>query len=102
MAYNFNHQSQLVKPNDQVLKHIAPGKYIDIDERYYLNDKPKLNHQTDAFGRMGKPLKPFGENVNYQSTSLIEVPGGLNDNIKVNYGSYLYNQITGWDIHHPN
>lgn len=102
MAYNFNHQTTLKKPDETAMKHIPPGKFIDTDERYYSNTNANLNHQRDTFGSMGKPLKPYGENVNYHATPFIKQPSGLSENLKVNYGSYIYNQITGWDVNHPN
>lgn len=102
MAYNFNHQTNLKKPDEnEMMKHIPPGRYIDIDDRYYSNKNANLNHQPETFGFMGKALKPHGENVNYQPTELVQNAGGL-DQLKVNYNSYIYNQITGWDAHHPN
>jgi hypothetical protein len=101
MEHNFNHQTEIKKPVEPQVKYIPPGKFIDIDERYYQNNG-ELNHQQEGFGMMGQPLKPYGENANYQPTPLIKQPGGLNESLKVNYGSYIYNQITGWDTAHPN
>ena len=100
MSYNFNNQTTLQKPATDS-KYIPAGKFIDIDEKYYTPTKTVLNHQPEVFGNMGKPIKPYGENVNYQVTPFIEQEGSLSM-LKVNYGSYIYNQITGWDSAHPN
>ena len=100
MSYNFNNQTKLQPPPDA--KYIPPGKYIDIDEKYYKPTTTVLNHQPEVFGSMGKPIQPYGQNVNYQPTPLMQKSGGLSTNLKLNYGSYIYNQITGWDSAHPN
>lgn len=101
MEHNFNHNTMPIKPPPAPnTKYIPPGKFIDIDEQYYSNTNSNLNHQPEVFGLMGTPLKPYGENVNYNPTSFIQQPSGLSK-LKINYGSYIYNQITGWDASHP-
>ena len=103
MQHNFNHQSDIKNPDTTpTLKHIPPGKFIDIDEKYYSNNHADNNHQPEVFGMNGPSLKPYGQNANYNPTPLIEKAGGLTSDLKVNYGSYIYNQITGWDANHPN
>jgi hypothetical protein len=102
MAYsNYNLPTMTQPQYNPELKAIIPGKFLDIDEKYY-NDKPKDFYVGEAFGRMGKPILPHGQNVIYHPTGFIEkspvLPLGP---LRANYNTYLYNQITGWDANHP-
>jgi hypothetical protein len=99
MAYsNFN------KPNLQqpprIQPYIPPGKYQDIDAKFYTEKKNIKPQVGLSFGRQGRALTPFGSNVNYHSTAFVPKAGGLSQ-LKVNYGQYLFNQQSGWDSAHP-
>ena len=96
---NFN-SPQLAQP--QPHKFIPPGKFIAIDEKYYQQKEDVHPRSQENFGRMGRPIQPHGTNVNNQPTDFIPVKQGLTSkNLKVNYKSYLYNQIVGFDEAHP-
>jgi len=99
MSHNF-YNREAIKPPAPALKYIPPGKFIAIDEKYYTLNKPEENK-----GTRGKSLKPHGNNSNYQPTEIskfgVKQRSGLTaENMKVNYKSYIYNQITGWDENH--
>ena len=100
MSYSNFNSPQLAPPQQQA--YIPPGKFLDIDEKFY---KPKTEvhpRNEEGFGRMGKPLQPYGTNVNYHATEFVPVAQGLTaQNLKVNYNSYLYNQKTGFNDAHP-
>jgi hypothetical protein len=101
MAYsNFNSpQIQQPQPN---IKYIPPGKYTAIDEKFYKQKQEIAPRAGEAFGRMGRALTPFGTNVNYHATPMVPRVGGLsNGQLKLNYNSYIYNQISGFDRAHP-
>jgi len=84
MSYSNFNSPQLAQP--QVHKFIPPNKFIE----------------GESFGRMGKPLQPYGTNVVYHATEFVPVKQGLtSQDLKVNYLSYLYNQKTGFDSAHP-
>ena len=79
----------------QGLKHIPPGKFISIDEKYY-NPVPEYITSNESYGNQ-RPLEPHGVSVNYQATPFIKRASGLNLNpLNQNYGSYIYNQETGY------
>ena len=101
MAYSNFNSPQLAAP--QVHAFIAPNKYIDIDEKFYQPKEDVHPRQTgEMFGRMGRPIQPFGTNVVYHSTAFVPKAQGLtSENLKTNYLSYLYNPITGFDQAHP-
>jgi len=78
-------------------KFIPAGKFIDIDDKYY---RPKdkeyfLKHET--FGSQGKPLQShtirYGETGFVKQSQPLQLNGGV---MKVNYGSYIYQQKTGF------
>ena len=99
MAIRHDRQQALVAPT---AKYIPYGLYTDIDETYY-NPKPVLAPVGDIFSK-GHTLKPHGQNVNYQPTDFIKQPPTLaldSGFLRVNYGSYIYNQISGYDDAHP-
>lgn len=80
---------------------IPYGKFIDIDEKYYSPQKPLP--AIHSFSK-GRELKPHGTNGSYQPTPFIEKtpPLALDEGgLKVNYGSYIYQQKTGFDYAHP-
>jgi len=51
---------------------------------------------------MGRPIQPYGTNVNYHATAFVPQAQGLtSQDLKVNYLGYLFNQKTGFDQAHP-
>ena len=77
-------------------KFIPAGKFIDIDDKYYRPvDKYLLEHES--FGSQGKPLRThtvkYGTSGFVKQSIPLEVNGGR---LKVNYGSYIYQQRTGF------
>ena len=101
MAYSNFNSPTLAAP--QAHAFIAPNKFIDIDEKFYQPKEDVHPRQTsEMFGRMGRPIQPYGTNVNYHSTEFIPKAQGLtSENLKQNYLSYLYNMRTGFDQAHP-
>ncbi len=100
MAYSNFNSPQLAAP--QVHAFIAPNKYIDIDEKFYKPKEDVHPRSEEGFGRMGRPIQPFGQNVNYHATAFVPKAQGLtSQDLKVNYLSYLYNQRVGFDANHP-
>ena len=101
MAYSNFNSPQLAAPTAHAF--IAPNKYIDIDEKFYQPKEDVHPRQTgEMFGRMGRPIQPYGTNVVYHSTAFVPKAQGLtSENLKINYLSYLYNPITGFDQAHP-
>ncbi len=100
MAYSNFNSPQLAAPQPHA--YIPPGKFLDIDEKFYKQKEEVHPRNEEGFGRMGKPLQPFGTNVNYHATPFVTKPQGLTaQNLKVNYNSYLYNQKTGFNAAHP-
>ena len=101
MAYSNFNSPTLAAPQPHAF--IAPGKFLDIDAKFYQPKEDVHPRQTgEMFGRMGRPIQPFGQNVNYHSTAFVPKAQGLTtQDLKVNYGSYLYNQKTGYDANHP-
>ncbi len=100
MSYSNFNSPQLAPPQQHA--YIPPGKFLDIDEKFYKQKEEVHPRNEEGFGRMGKPLQPFGTNVNYHATPFVTKPQGLTaQNLKVNYNSYLYNQKTGFNAAHP-
>ena len=101
MAYSNFNSPTLAAPQPHAF--IAPNKYIDIDEKFYQPKEDVHPRQTgEMFGRMGRPIQPYGTNVNYHSTAFIPKAQGLtSQDLKVNYLGYLFNQKTGFDQAHP-
>jgi hypothetical protein len=99
MAYSNFNSPQLAAP--QVHAFIAPNKYIDIDEKFYKQKEDVHPRSEEGFGRMGRPIQPYGTNVNYHATAFVPKAQGLTtQDLKVNYLGYLFNQRTGWDANH--
>ena len=100
MAYSNFNSPQLAAP--QVHAFIAPNKYIDIDEKFYKQKEDVHPRSEEGFGRMGRPIQPYGTNVNYHATAFVPKAQGLTtQDLKVNYLGYLFNQRTGFDVNHP-
>ena len=94
---NPNLKEPVYNPN---IKAILPGKYLDIDEKYY-NDEKKYFYVGEVFGKNGKPLSPYGTNVKYNASSFVPLAPVLPlGPLKSNYGSYIYQQQTGYDSSH--
>jgi hypothetical protein len=92
------YQQPVVAPPPQLA--IPFGKFIAIDEKYHELIKPQ---KTDSFSK-GKTLVPHGKGVNYQPTGFVEYSPSLAldaGSLKVNYGSYIYDQLSGFDYAHP-
>ena len=100
MAYSNFNSPQLAAPQPHAF--IAPGKFLDIDEKFYQQKEDIHPRSEEGFGRMGRPIQPYGTNVNYHATAFVPKAQGLTtQDLKVNYLSYLYNQKTGFDANHP-
>ena len=79
----------------QGLKHIPPGNFIDIDEKY-CNPVPEYITINESYGNQ-RALEPHGASVNYQATPFIKRAPGLNLNpLNQTYGTYIYNQEKGY------
>ena len=90
-------QNVIVPPPVQLA--IPYGKFFDIDQKYY---DPVEIQQKDSFSK-GLHLKVHGNNVNYQPTGFVQQSPNMaldNGSLKVNYGSYIYQQQTGYDANH--
>jgi len=100
MAYSNFNSPTLAAPQPHAF--IAPGKFLDIDEKFYKPKEDVHPRSEEGFGRMGRPIQPYGTNVNYHATAFVPKAQGLtSQDLKVNYLSYLYNQKTGFDANHP-
>ena len=81
---------------------IPQGKFFQIDQEYY---EPKdVEPSLEDIHSKGRTLLAHGRNVNLKANGFIapETPLGLESgSLKVNYGSYLYQQKTGYDAFHP-
>jgi hypothetical protein len=78
-------------------KSIPPGKYIGEDERFAETLKPqKMPYMIgESFAREGKPLRPAHfqySHLNPTFTPVYIPPPEL----KMNYGTYIYNKVTGY------
>lgn len=73
-----------------VPKFIPPGQYIAIDEMYY---KPVEKHKFGDFANGTNKLVPPNHTVNYSANGFVEK---MKPMIAANYGSYIYNQLDGW------
>jgi hypothetical protein len=76
---------------------IPAGQFTAIDEQYYRPNEPKPLIAGLGYG--AEALRPY--NINYGNANLINQAVPLDSTLKVNYGSYIYNQITGTDANHP-
>ena len=81
---------------------IPQGKFFQIDQEYY---EPKdLQPSLEDIHSKGRKLRPHAQNVNLKASGFItpETPISLDSgSLQVNYGSYLYQQKTGFDAAHP-
>jgi len=89
------YQSATLAP--PVAKAIPYGMFLDIDQKYY---EPQPANETKE-----RHLRPHGTNVNLKNAQgfiVQETPISLaTGSLKVNYGSYIYQQRTGYDASHP-
>ena len=84
MAYSNFNSPQLAAPQPHAF--IAPGKFIDIDEKFYKQKEEIHPRSEEGFGRMGRPIQPYGTNVNYHASEFVPKAQGLtSENLKVNY-----------------
>ena len=93
----FQHQQTTLQPPPQLA--VPYGKFIDIDEKYHQLMTPQ---KTDSHGK-GRTLAAHGKNVNYQPTDFVQHSPSLaldSGSLKVNYGSYIYDQLKGFDYAH--
>tara|TARA_R110000868_G_scaffold189841_3_gene433425 strand:- start:115 stop:435 length:321 start_codon:yes stop_codon:yes gene_type:complete len=74
---------------------IPAGKYIDIDQKFFTKTEIKRDDGV---------LRHAGSNINYQPSEFVkQTPSVIaleTGNLKVNYGSYAYNQVVGFDDSH--
>ena len=90
----------LMRPPTDVMPVIPPGRFIDIDQKYY-SAQPNLPNVGTGFPGRGAPITPYS--VSYgKSGDFVpyEAPMG-----GTNYMSYLYNPRPnvpggGTDAHH--
>ena len=100
MSYSNFNSPQLAAPQPHAF--VPPGKFLDIDDKFYKQKEDVHPRSEEGFGRMGRPIQPFGTNVNYHATAFVPKAQGLtSENLKTNYLGYLFNQRTGWDANHP-
>jgi hypothetical protein len=89
------YQSATLAP--PVAKAIPYGQFFDIDQKYY---EPQPANETKE-----RHLRPHGTSVNLKNAGgfvVAETPISLaSGSLKVNYGSYLFQQLTGYDAAHP-
>ena len=79
----------------QGFKKIPRGKFISIDEKYY-NPVPQYITSNESYGNQ-RPLEQHCISVNYHAIPFIKRAPGLNLNpSNQNYGTYIYNQKTGY------
>ena len=92
MTERVYNQPALIAPT--ATKYIPPGVYLDIDQKYYESKPENVTKE--------RHLKPHGSNVNLESPFIASsTPISLTTgSLKVNYGSYIYQQKTGWDAAH--
>lgn len=76
------------------------GKFIAIDEKYHELMTPQT---TDSHSK-GRTLIEHGKGVNGQPTEFVQQSPSMaldGGSLKVNYGSYIYDQLKGFDYAHP-
>lgn len=74
---------------------IAPGKYIAIDDTRYAKNPREPEKQVAYGSGVAGPFKP----IKYGVSQLVTRINPLNPNPIVNYGSYIYQQRTGYQGH---
>lgn len=79
---------------------IPYGKYLDIDQKYY--ESKDMSVPLEDIHSKGKTLMPHGKNVQLRSDFIQQPPpiSLATGSLKVNYGSYIYQQKTGFDAAH--
>lgn len=84
---------QTTKLTPQQANVIPAGKFIYTDETFLLKPEPYVTGQP--FGRGGKDLIPYGFSFGHQNPDLTPVyqPAPI---MTMNYGSYIYNSVTGY------
>jgi len=95
---SFQYPQSAIQPPPQLS--IPFGKFIAIDEKYHELMTPQ---KTDSHSK-GRTLAAHGKNVNYQPTDFVQYSPSLaldSGSLKTNYGSYIYDQIKGFDYAHP-
>jgi hypothetical protein len=89
---------QAIQPPPQLA--IPFGKFLDIDEKYHQLMMPQ---KADSHSK-GRTLAAHGKNVNHQPTPFVKQSASLAldaGSLKTNYGSYIYDQLKGFDYAHP-
>ncbi len=85
--------SKFQAPINGAVHVIQPGRFIDIDDKYYIQHKEPKKHM-----RTGK-LQPQGHTVNYNYSGFVKKTSSFDPSYK-NYGSYLYDPVNGTDFAH--
>lgn len=76
----------LSRPPQDAMPMIPPGRFIDIDQKYYA-PQPRMPEVHTGFASQGKPIMPYS--VPYgKSEGFVPYEAPLGG---TNYGSYLYN-----------
>ena len=94
----FQYPQSAIQPPPQLA--VPYGKFIDIDEKYHQLMVPQ---KADSHGK-GRTLVEHGRDVNHQPTDFVQHSPSLaldSGSLKVNYGSYIYDQLKGFDYAHP-
>jgi hypothetical protein len=97
MTERVDKQAEIMMPTT---KFIPYGQFTAIDQMYY--EPKELQPASHGFSK-GRELKPHGENVNLHAKGFVKQEGSIslvNGSLKVNYNTYLYNQVTGYDEAH--
>jgi len=81
-----SYAAALSRPPQDAMPMIPPGRFIDIDQKFY-SPQPRMPEVHTGFASQGKPITPYS--VSYgKSGDFVpyEAPIG-----GTNYGSYIYN-----------
>ena len=78
-----------------VQQFIAPGKYIAIDDTRYAKNPREPEKQVAYGSGVASAFKP----INYGISQLVTRTDPINANPIVNYGSYIFQQRTGYQGH---
>tara|TARA_R110000796_G_scaffold95360_1_gene200520 strand:- start:101 stop:439 length:339 start_codon:yes stop_codon:yes gene_type:complete len=90
-----------ILPPAPSLKFIPPGRFTEIDAKYYSGEDTQPPQAMFSRGRALTPHSGGGasnKNGFVESTPPLSLETG---SLMVNYLSYIYNQQTGWDRAHP-